>query len=481
MENWKRHKYSLFESPWLRNGGVISGVGQSSDVLQNVRVHSLIDQNTNGWNYNLVNYYFDYDIVQEIIRTPIFHQVEEDALIWKAEKNGQYSVKSAYRLCVENIAENSHLHRVGSWDRIWRLKVPPKVKNLLWRICRGCLPTRARLLDKGVNCTSLCGLCDESYEDTIHVLFDCPRARNVWQQNLLWSNVYSVMLINNTAAEVIFALLRELSQDQSQLFASTLWSIWKSRNLRVWQNTSENSQTVFERAKYLLSNWQAANRKKQQGAAAATVSQPILGHRASAVSQSSSGHLAGAAAAAVSQSITTHSADTTGNDEQPRQIKWQKPNSGRLKCNVDASFSETANYVSFGICIRDDLGEFIKARTMWSHPIVYTDVGEALGLFHAIEWVHELQLSNVDFELDAKKVVDYFNGGRNDVSEFGAIVDDCRTKCNVYFENSKVEFSRRQANVVAHTLAREATSLASPHVFDDVPLCISTLIFNEKL
>jgi hypothetical protein len=39
----------------------------------------------------------------------------------------------------------------------------------------------------------------------------------------------------------------------------------------------------------------------------------------------------------------------------------------------------------------------------------------------------------------------------------------------------------RQTNMVAHTLAREAISLASPHVFDDVPFCISTLIFNEKL
>jgi len=86
--------------------------------------------------------------------------------------------------------------------------------------------------------------------------------------------------------------------------------------------------------------------------------------------------------------------------------------------------------------------------------------------------VHELQLPNVDFELDAKKVVDYFNRGRNDISEFGAIVDECKRRCSVYFEISKV---------VAHTLAREITLLVSPHVFDDVPLCISTLISNEKL
>jgi hypothetical protein len=127
----------------------------------------------------LINYYFDQDTVHEILKTPLIRQVKEDKLIWRAEKNGHYSVKSAYRLCMENIADNSHLHRSGDWANIWKLKVPPKVKNLLWRICRECLPTRARLLDKGVNCTSLCVMCEESYEDVSHVLFDCPRARKI--------------------------------------------------------------------------------------------------------------------------------------------------------------------------------------------------------------------------------------------------------------------------------------------------------------
>jgi len=62
---------------------------------------------------------------------------------------------------------------------------------------------------------------------------------------------------------------------------------------------------------------------------------------------------------------------------------------------------------------------------MWSNPVCASDVGEALGLSHSIRWVHELQLTNVDFELDAKKVVDYFNRGNNYITEFGAIVEEC--------------------------------------------------------
>jgi hypothetical protein len=36
-------------------------------------------------------------------------------------------------------------------------------------------------------------------------------------------------------------------------------------------------------------------------------------------------------------------------------------------------------------------------------------VGEALGLLSILEWVHEFNLRPMDFELDAKRVVDSFH------------------------------------------------------------------------
>ena len=83
-------------------------------------------------------------------------------------------------------------------------------------------------------------------------------------------------------------------------------------------------------------------------------------------------------------------------------------------------------------CVRDEFGNFAKAKTMWSNPVCPTNIGESLVLSHAIKWVHKLQLTNVDFELDAKLVVDYFNGVSNYISEFGAIVEDCRRCCNSF-------------------------------------------------
>lgn len=101
-------------------------------------------------------------------------------MLWKEEKNGRYSMCSAYRLCVEELIDSSHLRRPGCQFGIWKLKVPTKVKNLVWRMCRVCLPTRVRLHDKGVQCPMQCVSCTSNHEDLAHLIFECSVTTQVW-------------------------------------------------------------------------------------------------------------------------------------------------------------------------------------------------------------------------------------------------------------------------------------------------------------
>jgi len=113
---------------------------------------------------------FDHNTTHLILNTPLHPLVHEDKFIWMAEKNGNYSVRSAYRICVTEIADNSHLHIPGKWNLICKLKVPPKIQNFVWRVCRGCFPTCARLSSRGVHCPIDYFLCGSNYEDNIHML-----------------------------------------------------------------------------------------------------------------------------------------------------------------------------------------------------------------------------------------------------------------------------------------------------------------------
>lgn len=113
-----------------------------------------------------------------------------------------------------------------------------------------------------------------------------------------------------------------------------MWSIWKNRNNKVWNDLQDMRQSICDRAKALLDSWTNAQEVKHK--------------------------------------MCTRQAT--------RAIKnWTKPSPGRYKCNIDTSFSDSLDKVGIGICIRDDEGVFVLARTEWFSPMLDVDTGEALG------------------------------------------------------------------------------------------------------
>lgn len=103
-------------------------------------------------------------------------------------------------------------------------------------------------------------------------------------------------------------------------------------------------------------------------------------------------------------------------------INWQSPASSRLKCNIDTTFSTPHNRTSVGICLRDDEGIFVLAKIVSFAGVYFAEVGETLGLFHTIQWLSDMKMNNIDFEVDSKITKDAFTSRREDIFEFGHIV-----------------------------------------------------------
>jgi hypothetical protein len=62
--------------------------------------------------------------------------------------------------------------------------------------------------------------------------------------------------------------------------------------------------------------------------------------------------------------------------------------------------------------------------------------------------------------------------------EFGSIISECQWLLQ-HYPNFKISFVRRQANFVAHTLARASRLNARHQEFDLIPSCIETIMRNE--
>ena len=109
---------------------------------------------------------------------------------------------------------------------IWSMKVPPKVKNLMWRACRNAVPTKTALLRRTITVSQLCDQCHVAQEDPLHALKACSKLDVVWSDVELWNFRNSVGFMDFKEL-----LLWFIAEDKNvDLFAVTDWSVWNQWN-----------------------------------------------------------------------------------------------------------------------------------------------------------------------------------------------------------------------------------------------------------
>ncbi|GAU38494.1 hypothetical protein TSUD_64740 [Trifolium subterraneum] len=115
-----------------------------------------------------------------------------------------------------------------------------KVRNLFSKDVAekilGCLPSRSRLLERRVECTLNCPVCDEEIEDELHVFFRCAVARDSWSAVGLSSVLHNATYQQTNAMDRIFAICSNESSDTVGRVAMLLWCIWHNRNDKLWND-----------------------------------------------------------------------------------------------------------------------------------------------------------------------------------------------------------------------------------------------------
>ncbi|GAU26476.1 hypothetical protein TSUD_294450 [Trifolium subterraneum] len=242
----------VMHDPWLR-GKVSKWVSspQPAGVYQ-LSVRDLLHENYKAWNIAKVRNLFSGDVAERILETPLVNSVREDKVVWEEERNGCYSVKSGYKLAMRYIIGSDKYHVAGNWNGIWKAQAPHKARHLLWRLCRGCLPTRYRLLERRVECILNCPVCDEEIEDEIHIFFRCAVARDSWCAASLSPVLHNDAYQQSNAMDRIFAVCNNESSDIVGRVAMLLWCIWQNCNDKLW---NDNVQTPRQIGRYAFHSW----------------------------------------------------------------------------------------------------------------------------------------------------------------------------------------------------------------------------------
>lgn len=144
----------------MQSSKVISPRGSANPDLD---VGALIDTISRSWNNQLLAQLFFPFKQEKILSIPISNRFPEDSLCWDHERDGMYTVKSAYRALFDDEwkgNEEAPSCVCNLWKKVWLISVLPRIKIFAWRTCLEALPTirglSRRLPDYDGTCCIYC-------------------------------------------------------------------------------------------------------------------------------------------------------------------------------------------------------------------------------------------------------------------------------------------------------------------------------------
>ncbi|CAA7021005.1 unnamed protein product [Microthlaspi erraticum] len=138
------------------------------------------------------------------------------------------------------------------------VRTSPKLRHFLWRSLSGALLVKDRLRSRGILINSTCGFCYSGSETICHVLFTCPKAKEVWDlsqiplppagfsRNSTFLNLHHLLMCSKNSYIASSTRLR---------FPWILWNLWKARNSLVFDQLHYTASSIISKAKEDADIW----------------------------------------------------------------------------------------------------------------------------------------------------------------------------------------------------------------------------------
>ncbi|XP_042939545.1 uncharacterized protein LOC122274584 [Carya illinoinensis] len=317
------------------------------------------------------------------------------------------------------------------WESIWKLNIHGVVKQFLWKVCHELLPTRLNLFKKHIINNNMCPVCEREVETTIHALWCCPVASDVWEEHD--SPVQKWAITDIDFMELWKKLHLSLEEEEIELVACTLRGIWLRRNALIFEKKFNNPRRVLSIAK--------------QGR----------------------------------DEFTTVKVQTLRSSSDRREAMWQRPTNMVSKVKWDiAALNEKKKKVGIGVIARNSEGDILTCLCLNIQAAVKPILAEALALRRALFFSHELGLSNVLFEGDSQTIVKKSNSREEILADYGVVVDDIRTMLRDR-PHWSVQFTYRKANNTTHILAKLGLTCKDENVWmEEGSIQIMNSVMREK-
>ena len=165
---------------------------------------------------------------------------------------------NAYIICIDLLhdfapSNNSH----------WNLKVPQ------------CLPKMVNLSNRGISCNKSCVSCDILVEFLMQIFFVCSKVFECWDRIGIGNIIRDPLLGASNFFAMLFDLFHRLHEQDRPLATMIFWSLWKSRNTKLWGAINISPTFIVSRAHDVLHEWSCMQRTKQPATSNAMLMRPI--------------------------------------------------------------------------------------------------------------------------------------------------------------------------------------------------------------
>lgn len=398
---------NIWKDPWvmtLPNGRVDSGPNGEIECPQMVREL----WSDREWNSEMLLSLFSNTEVVAIKRLQVPMYDSEDKWMWKYSKDGEYSVRSAYYMLLNDAktrqASSSATRANFEWKRIWGANLPPKIKHFAWRAIKGGLAVNMELVKRGIEREERCEVCGENEETVLHALVTCGGAKSIWYLSPLRLEFAGEE--TNSFSEWCNSLCAKVrDMDWWSIFWSLCWGIWLQRNAWIFNRRKKGMVEVIQKAVALVGEYELAAE---------------LGKVPSA---------------------------------KPHHTKkWKAPEEGRYKVNTDAALFPDRG-VGLGGVVRDSSGEVVAATCLNVVGEMEVVMAEALAVRHGLKIAMEAGFTNLVLEMDNLSVFSKLKKHSSEATPLGSILSDIHVLASLS-HSVCFAFVKREGNGVAHVLAR---------------------------
>jgi hypothetical protein len=159
-------------------------------------------------------------------------------LVWTLTPAGNWSSKSAYNHCFNNLQlpprqrpKTVPQQIIALLNQVWQDKqMALRVQTFAWRLLRKALPTGKRASKYSKHIKENCAHCGNA-EDEMHMLFLCPFSKAAWFCPPWYIKTELIAADHCSVSDMIQTLLnsRHPQVNLTSLY-TFLWCLWKARN-----------------------------------------------------------------------------------------------------------------------------------------------------------------------------------------------------------------------------------------------------------